>query len=76
MKDYIDLDEEPGTWKTADEEVLEIARHFCKDKSEAKFIAKKSKSPKGVCKADQILNPATERCVLKTGAIGKKLLGK
>ena len=43
MKDYIDLDEEPGTWKTADEEVLEIARHFCKDKSEAKFIAKKSK---------------------------------
>jgi hypothetical protein len=84
MKDYIDLDEDPGTWKTASDEVLEIARDFCKDESDAKHIAKyqktfgskKSKSPKGVCKADQILNPATGRCVLKTGAIGKKLLGK
>lgn len=35
----------------------------------------KSKSPKGVCKPDQIINPATGRCVLKTGPVGKKLLG-
>ena len=35
-----------------------------------------TKSPKGVCKPDQIINPATGRCVLKTGAIGKKLLDK
>lgn len=27
------------------------------------------------CKPNQIINPATGRCVLKTGAIGKKLLG-
>jgi hypothetical protein len=28
------------------------------------------------CKEDEILNPETNRCVKKTGAIGKKLLGK
>ena len=26
------------------------------------------------CPPDKILNPSTNRCVLKTGAIGKKLL--
>ena len=30
--------------------------------------------PKKVCPADKIINPLTLRCVLKTGAIGKKLL--
>jgi len=28
------------------------------------------------CREDQILNPATGRCVLREGAIGRKLLGK
>ena len=28
------------------------------------------------CPADKILNPATKRCVLRTGAIGKKLVAK
>lgn len=42
-----------------------------------KYLDTKSKSPpKGVCKADQIINPDTGRCVLKTGAIGKKILQK
>ena len=27
------------------------------------------------CPPDKILNPATNRCVSKTGAIGKKLIG-
>lgn len=31
----------------------------------------RSRSP---CRADQILNPETGRCVLRTGAIGKKIL--
>jgi hypothetical protein len=33
MKKYIDVDEDPGTWKTASQEVLGIARSFCKSKS-------------------------------------------
>jgi len=34
-----------------------------------------AKSPgKSECREDQIMNPATGRCVLKSGAIGKKLL--
>ena len=28
------------------------------------------------CPPDKILNPATQRCVSKTGAIGKKLMAK
>jgi len=33
MKKYIDVDEDPGTWKTASQEVLGIARSFCKSTS-------------------------------------------
>jgi hypothetical protein len=34
----------------------------------------KTKLTTKLCKPDQIYNPATGRCVLKTGAIGKKIL--
>ena len=39
---------------------------------------KRGKSPKGgkACPKDKVLNPATGRCVAKTGKVGKSLLGK
>lgn len=44
-----------------------------------KSPAKRAKSPKrspakGECREDQVMNPETGRCVLRSGAIGKKIL--
>jgi hypothetical protein len=44
MKKYIDLDEDPGEWKTASQEVLETARHFCKQNPD--IFDEKTKSPR------------------------------
>jgi hypothetical protein len=55
--------------KSAENEFLKNFEKKPKSKS-----LPKEKSP-GVCKENQIINPATGRCVLKTGPIGKKLLG-
>ncbi len=52
------------------------------DTVDDKKVAKKSKGEKEEkeekgekeCPPDKILNPATKRCVLKTSAIGKKIL--
>lgn len=38
--------------------------------------AKKASTKAKKCKDDEILNPASNRCVKKNGAIGKKLLAK
>lgn len=56
--------------KSAENEFLKNFEKKPKSKSQPK-----EKSPKGACKENQIINPATGRCVLKTGPIGKKLLG-
>ena len=41
-------------------------------------IPKRPKSPKSPkrCKQDEILNPKTNRCVMRSGKIGREILGK
>jgi hypothetical protein len=43
-------------------------------KVSSKQASPKKVSPKKKCKSDEILNPATKRCVKKSGKIGKNLL--
>jgi len=43
-------------------------------RTSSKRVSSKRSVSKRICKDDEILNPVTNKCVKKTGAIGKKLL--
>jgi tRNA A-37 threonylcarbamoyl transferase component Bud32 len=62
--------------------IFKLIKKNCDDNKEPKEEREKERKeerkeePQKECPPDKILNPETKRCVLKTGAIGKRLIQK
>lgn len=55
---------------------IKSKKEIKKSKNKVKNYTIKSRDKKGICKVDRILNPLSNRCILKKNSLGKLLTSK